>query len=77
MTERPPYRWPKQPRLKAAIFRDGRSVREIAAAADLSAVTVTGATTGRNRLTPNVLTRLAAPLYVDPTDLVEDVEVPA
>jgi plasmid maintenance system antidote protein VapI len=77
MADRAPYRWPRQLKLKFAIIEDGRSVREIAKAADLSAVTVTGACTGRTRLTPEVLTRLALALDRDPADLVVDVEVSA
>jgi hypothetical protein len=77
MPDRPPYRWPRQPRLKAAIFADGRAATEIAAAAALSPVTLSGACTGRVRLTDNIIQRLARALDRDPADLVDDAQVPA
>jgi hypothetical protein len=41
------YRWPRQPRLKLAIFEDGRLAHEIAAAAGISAMTFSAVCTGR------------------------------
>jgi transcriptional regulator with XRE-family HTH domain len=77
MPPRPAYRWPCQPKLKAAIFADGRTTTEIAEAAGLSAVTISAACTGRTRLTPNIIERLARALAVDPADLTDDEQVSA
>jgi transcriptional regulator with XRE-family HTH domain len=68
----PAYRWPRQPKLKAAIFADGRTTTEIGEAAGLSPVTVSAACTGRTRLTPNIVERVARALGVDPASLVDD-----
>jgi transcriptional regulator with XRE-family HTH domain len=75
MPDRPQYRWPRQPKLKAALFADGRTAIEIAAAAGLSPVTLSGACTGRVRLTDNIVERLARALDRDPADLVDDARV--
>jgi plasmid maintenance system antidote protein VapI len=72
MPHRPAYRWPCQPKLKAAIFADGRTTTELAEVAQLSAVTISAACTGRTRLTPNIVERLARALGVDPATLVVD-----
>jgi len=45
--------------LKFAIIEDGRKVADIAAAAGLSTVTVSGVITGRMRATPNNRARIA------------------
>lgn len=58
----PTYRWPRQPKLKAAIFADGRTAAEIADAAGVSAVQLSAVTTGRSRATPNMRRRLSAAL---------------
>lgn len=69
---KPRYRWPRQPKLKAVIFADGRPLTEIGEAADLSTITISGACTGRTRLTPNIVERLARALHVDPSELVDE-----
>lgn len=79
MPDQGPHRWPRQPKLKAAIFADGRTAGEIAAAAGLSAITVSAVTTGRTRPTDNLRRRLAEALGRPELDLFDDddAEVPA
>jgi transcriptional regulator with XRE-family HTH domain len=69
-----PYRWPRQPKLKLAIFEDGRQSQEIAKEAGLSQVTVSGVCTGRIRATPNVRARLAAALGRPEQQLFDDAD---
>jgi transcriptional regulator with XRE-family HTH domain len=72
------HRWPPQHKLKIAVILDGRTSAEIAAAAGLSQVTMSGVVTGRLRATPNVRARLAQALGKPEHDLfVLDAEVPA
>ena len=64
-----PYRWPRQPRLRFALWEDGRPIKDICQAAGLSQVTTSGVVTGRLRATENVRRRLAAALGRDESEL--------